>query len=381
MRKNTWSYILLSLLLFTCIPLKAVLPLVTDTLVKSSLNMSPSKIEVRGDSLYIECDISFRFLVASSTQAVKLTPFISCDDRRYDLPSIIINGKRRAPYYRREQYLSKPAYNICYKAVTQIGAEQQLFYKIAIPFQSWMANASLYLAQKETGKSKEVEIKTEKWMMSCVDASSLITGGDEKAYLTRRAKEKEYTLIISDSLNTSSKVDIPKMIDASGSSEVIFRQGVSDVSNMIANNTSKLKELAEIVSDSSFSIKKIRIIAMCSPEGTYYFNEALANARAQALRKYLCSNYQLCNDSLYQLQVIPEDWDSLAKLVSESSFPNKEEVLEIIQTVPVFSGREKKIMELHNGTPYRYMYRYLFPLLRRAEVQIDYIKSELENKR
>ena len=54
-------------------------------------------------------------------------------------------------------------------------------------------------------------------------------------------------------------------------------------------------------------------------------------------------------------------------------------MLDIIRTCGVFSGREKRLMDLDGGTPYRDMLHRYFPLLRRIEVKV--IHEEEENTR
>lgn len=54
----------------------------------------------------------------------------------------------------------------------------------------------------------------------------------------------------------------------------------------------------------------------------------------------------------------------------------KDEVLEIINTVPVMRGREKRLMDLKWGHPYNYMMDHFFPKLRNA----GYIRIFYETK-
>jgi hypothetical protein len=76
-----------------------------------------------------------------------------------------------------------------------------------------------------------------------------------------------------------------------------------------------------------------------------------------------------------------EDWHGLRMLVERSDMPSKHRVMEIIDTVPVWDsktrrGRERELMDLDGGAPYRYMYRNFFPLLRNA----TYIKIYYDDK-
>ena len=67
-----------------------------------------------------------------------------------------------------------------------------------------------------------------------------------------------------------------------------------------------------------------------------------------------------------------EDWEGLREAVGRSDMKAKDEVLDIIDTYDIFDGREKLLMDLRGGNPYRYMLEHIFPPLRRMEMRIDY---------
>jgi len=52
--------------------------------------------------------------------------------------------------------------------------------------------------------------------------------------------------------------------------------------------------------------------------------------------------------------------------------PNEEQVLSIMENYNVFEGREKCLMDLNNGKPYRYIMKHFFPKLRRVDYKITY---------
>ena len=47
-------------------------------------------------------------------------------------------------------------------------------------------------------------------------------------------------------------------------------------------------------------------------------------------------------------------------------------MLDIIRNIPIEKGRETKLMQLHGGTPYRYLLKYIFPSLRVAICKVNY---------
>jgi hypothetical protein len=78
-----------------------------------------------------------------------------------------------------------------------------------------------------------------------------------------------------------------------------------------------------------------------------------------------------------------EDWDGLRDLVAASSMPGRDEVLRIIDTVPVWDaanrrGRESELMRLDGGDVYRDMVKILFPELREATFIIVYYRNKTQ---
>ena len=71
---------------------------------------------------------------------------------------------------------------------------------------------------------------------------------------------------------------------------------------------------------------------------------------------------------------VAEDWDRLASLVRASNMADKEKVLDIIDRVDIFKGREGKLKALSGGKPWAYMLKEYFPKLRCASCRIGYVK-------
>lgn len=89
------------------------------------------------------------------------------------------------------------------------------------------------------------------------------------------------------------------------------------------------------------------------------------------MRDYLRERYGLPAEKV-TAEGKGEDWEGLREAVGRSDMKAKDEVLDIIDTYDIFDGREKLLMDLRGGDPYRYMLEHIFPPLRRMEMRIDY---------
>lgn len=117
----------------------------------------------------------------------------------------------------------------------------------------------------------------------------------------------------------------------------------------------------------------ITVIGYSSPEGSYASNDRLAKRRAEALKNFLSTQY---NSDIVEIRTewVAEDWDRLAQFVRSSNMRDKYVVLDIIENVDIFKGREEKLKALSGGNTWRYMLKEYFPKLRCASCRIGYLK-------
>ena len=99
----------------------------------------------------------------------------------------------------------------------------------------------------------------------------------------------------------------------------------------------------------------------------------IAKRRALALKKFLETKY---NSTLVEIRTewIAEDWDRLADMVRVSELADKDKILDIIENVDIFKGRENRLKALSGGKTWAYMLKEYFPKLRCASCRIGYLK-------
>lgn len=164
-----------------------------------------------------------------------------------------------------------------------------------------------------------------------------------------------------------------------------YPQGSAKILPDFENNASELEKLdafiRQVFRDSLIYVDSIRLTGYCSIEGSFNTNERLAKTRALGFKTYLDNEYGLSQRYPIRVNWIAEDWDMLRELVEESDMRYRSEVLNLITNVGVFQGREKKLMDLAGGVPYKYMLKNFFPALRRVEITVNYdLRRILEEK-
>lgn len=106
------------------------------------------------------------------------------------------------------------------------------------------------------------------------------------------------------------------------------------------------RALLDILDDPDASSRLERLQSVC-PADLY------ARIQEQALRCFLEETSLLSDDN----------WSALRDMVASSEMAYRDEVLEIIDRIPIAAGREARLRALRDGEPYRYMVEHFFPRL------------------
>ena len=109
------------------------------------------------------------------------------------------------------------------------------------------------------------------------------------------------------------------------------------------------KELAAAAAAPNKEIKGVSISSFASPEGTYQFNEQLAEKREKSTTSMM--EGQMKKDKITEFgeltsQFTPEDWEGFQKLVEKSNIQDKDLILSVLKMYPDPEQREKEIRNL-----------------------------------
>ena len=103
------------------------------------------------------------------------------------------------------------------------------------------------------------------------------------------------------------------------------------------NNINVLTEIDRIVNeiqhDPNLTVTEFTVVGYASPEGNFNSNMALSKNRAFAFVDYLKDKLNV-NESLLTVEWKGEDWNGLSKVVAESSIPERQAVLDILDNTP-----------------------------------------------
>lgn len=171
------------------------------------------------------------------------------------------------------------------------------------------------------------------------------------------------------------EAEVVKQRFEEGSAYLDFASGKSVINPSFKGNAAELEKMHRFIevvrNDPDATITGISIMGFASPEGKYASNLTLSENRAKALKEHIKA---MCGfpETMFDVQGKGEDWQTLDSLISGSSMTEKYRILEIIRGTDVFDGRERKLMNLAGGEPYKRMMTDYFPRLRRTEYKLQY---------
>ena len=367
------------------------------TVYAGEIRITQNRFEQQGDSLYIDMNIDLNGLSVGSNQAFTLTPVIATGTEVKELPSVIVNGKRRSKAYQRSLYFNNgtdpfPAYATL---VVNKRTREKINYKVAIPYQAWMQDAVLNLHENFYDGIEQrlisVNILAKNLKLDAVQKGKVQIVAPATKFTPTPAVKTTTPVIVKESMNprvkivenTSKREEQQAVVQErprdsysrEGSAYLDYPRNRAQIIPDYRDNREELAKiratLDEIRNNPAYEITGIYLTGYASPEGTYEQNEKLSRARTLELRNYLLDRYPLSRN-VYHMDWVAEDWTGLKKMITKFGMPDKDRVLYIINTVDIFEGREKRLMDLNNGIPYRYMMREFFPKLRRVDYKITY---------
>lgn len=92
------------------------------------------------------------------------------------------------------------------------------------------------------------------------------------------------------------------------------------------------------------------IFSTASPDGRYEYNRWLAGNRAKSTKKLLLEMFPQFKKSHIKVEHLDEDWDGLMQvLLANPDFPQREEMLQVINDDNDLQSKEARLRALHQG--------------------------------
>ena len=342
-------------IIYLIFALAAVLPASAQKFLNDMISISDVTLWQQGNSMYVGLNFDMSQLTIGSERSLTLTPLLTDGEHNVALQDIIINGKRRQKAYLRGLAIEREAPNAI---IIPYNKREVLNYTQVIPYQPWMANASLQLVENLCGCGNYQEMTAQELISNDVstEAKRLSAMSPIVAYIQPAA-------------------EVVKLRSEQYEAHLDFPVSKAVILPDFMNNKSELANIHsmfdKIQNDKNLTVTGISIKGFASPEGPLAFNEQLSKKRAEALKNYLSTNEKVPG-SLYNVSFGGENWDGLVKALEASSMKDKDTFLSIIQNTTNDVKRKQEIMKVGGGAPYKMMLKDIYPGLRKVDCKIDY---------
>lgn len=365
-----------------------------------------SNVWIEGDSVVVGIRFDFAEVDVRSHTALWYSPVLRGTKQYMVLPAVVVSGKARARADRRNRFLStgRPGnepepYRVLKGNSPKRG--NPVDYRVTVAYSPWMQDAALCLMRED----KDCCHLSLLGVDLLIDKLHLVGGFSIPQDTAGCRTPENYADMMAqaDSLPAASSASPPE-ITAYGAPapcaectamvsylfpdieehkersegavlHIDYPAGVHDVRRDYRDNDTELARIDSLFrSLTEGGLTTFRHIAVCgyaSPEGTYADNEQLASRRAQGFMRYLTQTY-LLPETLFRVTWIPEDWDGLLQLLEAERPEYADESIALIRKYAVFDGRERRLMDLRGGVPYRSMLSNQFPRLRRLQLTVNY---------
>ena len=315
------------------------------------IGIEPVRLEQSGDFLYIDMNFILKDVKVRTAHGVDFIPQLVAPANTYNLPKVSVKGKDEylAYEFERNPHLNKKSNK---------RTNDTIRYRYVLPYESWMADAKLNVQRDECGCGESTLMSVQ----PVIDQVTL------ERILSPYIVNPHFAYV-------EPKVEVVKSREIQAECFLDFGVNKINIRPEYMNNPRELAKIRVMIDDlkldPSIKVNRLDIIGYASPEGTLATNKRLSEGRAMALRDYLASRYDFPRNQ-YHIIFGGENWDGLIDALETLDMDYKNEMLDIIQDIPIEKGRETKLMQLRGGVPYRYLLKNVFPSLRVAICKVNY---------
>ena len=318
-----------------------------------TVKVSDPRLSVKDNRLKVSFLLDLSEIEEGKNQQIVYTPMIVSDAKEDTvvLKKIVVNGRNTAILEERDK---KKDFSSVFATIRRVNKTRQVVaYNDSVAYEPWMELCRLSLAEDICGCG-ELQVQ------DYVDLNEFDNRPAPEPYI-------EFIAPMAEEVKTR---------HLSGSAFVDFIVNKTDIRPDYRNNRREINKILETIdvvrNDTNVRITEITIHGYASPEGSYQNNVRLAAGRAEALKEYVRSLYTL-EEGIFKSQSTPEDWEGLRKRVVASTFPEKTDLLAIIDDPYLDPDSKDKMMKTKFPTTYKFMLEEWYPALRHSDYTVSYI--------
>lgn len=315
-------------------------------LADNSIVVENKKVEQTDHNLVVDLTFNMDSLHLRSNQRLVFTPIVrSTGGQERTMPQIIANGRKQDISYKR--YAHKDYPDDAQVVRRKNGTAQSYEYNAIVPYEEWMKNADVVIAEDLCGCGNVEE-------------------QDQTVIQRLRTPYMAYL---------RPKAEARKARTEEGRAFIDFPVDKTTLYPDYRNNPRELDKIVNTINlvkeDKNVSITGIEIHGYASPEAPYNYNARLAEGRAKTLTDHVRRLVNL-EDRLFKVTSTPEDWDGLREAVLSSNLEHKQEILDIIDDNKLTPDTRERKIKSNYPKEYRFMLDTYYPALRHSDYVVSY---------
>lgn len=315
-------------------------------LADNSIVVENKKVEQTDHNLVVDLTFNMDSLHLRSNQRLVFTPIVrSTGGQERTMPQIIVNGRKQDISYKR--YAHKDYPDDVQVVRRKNGTAQSYEYNAIMPYEEWMKNADVVIAEDLCGCGNVEE-------------------QDQTVIQRLRTPYMAYL---------RPKAEARKARTEEGRAFIDFPVDKTTLYPDYRNNPRELDKIVNTINlvkeDKNVSITGIEIHGYASPEAPYNYNARLAEGRAKTLTDHVRRLVNL-EDRLFKVTSTPEDWDGLREAVLSSNLEHKQEILDIIDDNKLTPDTRERKIKSNYPKEYRFMLDTYYPALRHSDYVVSY---------
>ena len=162
---------------------------------------------------------------------------------------------------------------------------------------------------------------------------------------------------------------------------LFFRINSDKIDDDFSSNSrtiSKMKEDIKTTLEFDGAVPdSLLILSTASPDGSYEFNRKLAMRRAASTKKLLLEMFPEFEDANIIVRYLEEDWDGLLQVLkTHPEFPQREEMMDIINSTNDVQSKERQLRALKEG--WKYLVNKHIYSLRNSSITLSVITAEFD---
>lgn len=333
-----------------------------NAVTTNGVRISDIEMERSGNHLNVGMTLDMSDLYVRSNRSLQITPIVTNGNEIYQLPAVVIDGRRRSIVHKREEMEFVDPTNTYIRRYNR--TEQATEYDMQVPYEAWMDNSELILREEWT---------------SCHDAAL----SEELIAIAEisQPQSQPSTTTPTSSISTLPRMAyaIPTTSDATQSEQssidILFAVNQSNINAAFMDNKEQIDELRKALANSN-DIKEIHLTGYASPEGPYEFNKALAARRAESVKKHLANN-NLGTTTDVIVHSYPANWDEVKRLLNDTYIENWQGITAIIDDTSISAADKNSAIRKKYPVEYEFMLRSWYPKLRMTDITINHKKRDL----